>query len=143
MTTKIVLGLALLNFAALQPWAHESLWLVPSSNHEQTFAYGSERHNQWVNRHGHLALVIEFTNDPYVDRINPRQYDDFEFEFPSIRLGADHQTFYYYPPHRDRVAVAVNKGILRGIILVPTSSMTIQKVHGMVTIFLMVRPTGN
>ena len=137
---KVALTLAFLNLLfAGRTQARENLWLVPSSNHEQTFAYGSERHHQWINRNGHLALYIEFTNDPYVDRINIRQYDDFEFEFPLVRVGVDGRTFYFRPPHGSMVPVATTRP-WQGINLLPSSFMIIQKIHGRVTIILNIQP---
>ncbi len=118
--------------------AEEGHWVVPSSNQEQTYAYGSESHHQWINRSGHLALYVEFTNDPYVDRINTRQYDDFEFEFPSIRLGADGRTFYLRPFHEAAVPVAAKRSG-QGIGLLASSLMTVRKVHGIVTIILSIK----
>ena len=55
----------------------------------------------------HLAVLIDFTNDPYVDNDNPRQYDNFTFDFPQIKLGADGHTFYYLTPEGRSLPVAV------------------------------------
>ena len=81
--------------------ASAHLVVVSSPTHGQTFAYGSEQHQAWCARgpDRHLALTTEFTNDPYVDRNNPRQFDDFIFDFPDVRLGADGRTFYYHRRH--------------------------------------------
>jgi hypothetical protein len=115
-------------------------WLIPSANSEQTFAYGSERHRQWIVRNGHLALVMEFTNDPYVDKIETRQFDDFEFEFPNVRRGFDGKTFYFRPNHQTAIPVAsIRPGL--GLTLLPTSSVIVQKVHGLITILLVVIPS--
>lgn len=126
---------------ALPASAH--IYVIPSPTHEQTFAYGSERHQQWLTRgpDRHLALSTEFTNDPYVDRTNPRQYDDFTFDFPAVRLGADGHTFYYHAPNGHVVAVAKRyKGFLGldDVRLLDTSSLLIKEPHGYLTLALVV-----
>ena len=125
----------------LRPARPTRLWEVPSPNHAQTFAYGSERHRAWIDARGHLAVVMNFTNDPYVDQISPRQYDDFTFDFPGVVLGKDGRTFYYHPPGTGRsVAVAVIKPGLfgPGVELLPSSFLAVQKSHGLLSLNLLV-----
>jgi hypothetical protein len=123
--------------------ARAHLYLIPSPTHEQTFAFGSERHQQWLvaGSDRHLALATEFTNDPYVDRTNPRQYDDFTFDFPSVRLGADGRTFYCHAPGGRLVPVAVRyRGFLglEEVRLLGTSELLMKKPHGYLTLVLLV-----
>jgi len=122
-------------------------WVVKSPTHEQTFSYGSERHRQWITQgpERHLALSVEFTNDPYVDRIEPRQYDDFIFDFPEITLGKDGRTFYYHAPGGRSIPVASRHPGFLGIEeikLLDTSLLVIQKPHGYLSleIFVSSRP---
>ena len=127
--------------ASLTASAH--LYVIPSPTHEQTFTYGSERHQQWMTsgRDKHLALSTEFTNDPYVDRSNPRQYDDFTFDFPDIRLGADGHTFYYHAPNGQVVPVAKrSEGFLglEEVRLLDTTVLVMKKPHGYLTLALVV-----
>jgi hypothetical protein len=140
---KIVLaGLALaLGFPTI---AAAHLYLASSPTHEQTFAYGSERHQAWIvsGPGHHLALAAEFTNDPYVDRVNPRQYDDFTFDFPAIRLGVDGKTFFYHSPRGQPVPVAErHKGLfgLDEVRLLPNAELLIQKPHGYLSVELLLR----
>jgi hypothetical protein len=124
-------------------------WVVPSPNHGQTFAFGSEQHRQWitVGRDRHLALSVEFTNDPYVDRTEPRQYDDFIFDFPSVTLGRDGRTFFYHAPGGRLVPVAVRHAGLFGIEavdLLPSATLVMHKPHGFVSLELVVdAPASN
>jgi hypothetical protein len=136
----LVLGACLLA-APLTASAHA--YLIPSPTHEQTFAYGSERHQQWMTSGSdrHLALATEFTNDPYVDRIEPRQYDDFTFDFPSVRLGADGRTFFYHAPNGRSVPVAERSAGFLGleeVRLLDTSSLVVAKPHGYLSLLLIV-----
>jgi hypothetical protein len=129
-------------FATAMPsLAH--LYMVASPTHEQTFAYGSERHQAWMTRGAdrHLALSAEFTNDPYVDRIETRQYDDFIFDFPNVRLGADGRTFYYRAPGGRTVAVAERyRGFLGldEVRLLDNAVLIMKKPHGYLTLNLLV-----
>lgn len=123
--------------------AFAHVYVISSPTHEQTFAYGSERHQAWAMRgpDRHLALNTEFTNDPYVDRSNPRQYDDFVFNFPNVRLGADGVTFYYHAPNGRRVPVATRHKDFLGISeihLLDGSQLYIKKPHGYLTLGLVV-----
>lgn len=129
--------------AALPAAAAPRLYVVPSPTHEQTFAFGSERHQQWLARgtDHHLALAAEFTNDPYVDRINIRQYDDFLFDFPDIRLGPDGRTFYYHAPNGREVAVAERHPGFLGVNevdLLPGSLLLMRSPHGYLSLSLLV-----
>jgi hypothetical protein len=123
--------------------ASAHVYVIPSPTHEQTFTYGSERHRQWMTRgpDRHLALSIAFTNDPFVDRTDPRQYDDFIFDFPDVRLGADGHTFYYHSSHGHVVAVAKRyKGFLglETVRLLNTSFLVMKQPHGYLTLALVV-----
>jgi hypothetical protein len=127
--------------APLTAGAH--IYLIPSPTHEQTFAFGSERHQQWltIGHDRHLALHTEFTNDPYVDRTNPRQYDDFTFDFPDVRLGTDGRTFYYHAPNGRTVPVAIRYRSFLGLMdvrLLDTSSLLMKEPHGYLTLELLV-----
>jgi hypothetical protein len=117
--------------------ARAETWDVPSPDQNQTFAYGSERSRQWFAQGGHLALAIHFTNDPYVDTINFRQYDDFVFNFPNLTLGKDGKTFFFHPAQNRPIPVAVKRGLL-GTSLLPSSYLSVSKVHGLVTLTLVV-----
>lgn len=90
------------------PLAEAHAYVVKSPEHHQTFAYGSERHHEWIARgpDRHLALSLEFTNDPYVDRTEPRQYDDCILDFPTVLLGSDGRTFYYHDANGRSIAIA-------------------------------------
>jgi hypothetical protein len=118
-------------------------YVVPSPTHGQTYAFGSERNQQWLARgpDHHLALAAEFTNDPYVDRINPREYDDFTFDFPDIRLGRDGRTFYYHASNGRLVPVAQrHSGFLglQDISLLPGSLLLVEKPHGYLSLSLLI-----
>ena len=113
----------------------QNVWTVPSPNHEQTFAYGSEQNRVWTTRGSdqHLAVLLNFTNDPFVDRSNPREYDNFIFHFPAVRLGSDGRTFYYHAPDGHSIPVAERRPDFFGITevkLLPTSYLAVNKPHG-------------
>jgi len=138
-----ILRLAAVLLAMVPLAASARLFVVASPTHEQTFAYGSERHQQWMTRgpDRHLALSAEFTNDPYVDKVNPRQYDDFIFDFPDIRLSRDGRTFYYHPAHGNPVSVAERHAGLFGlesIHLLDHADLVIRKPHGLLSLVLIV-----
>jgi hypothetical protein len=123
------------------------LILVISPTHRQTFAYGSERHQAWLARGDdrHLALSAEFTNDPYVDQVNPRQYDDFIFDFPDVRLGTDGRTFYYHRAGGRPVAVARRFRDFLGIDevkLLPNAELVIKSPHGYLSLNLLMDDEG-
>jgi hypothetical protein len=127
-------------FFGLQPLpaAEAHLWEISSPEHEQTFAYGSERSRAWEQRGNHLVLFIHFTNDPYVNIDEPRLYDDFSFDFPNVTLGPDHRTFYYHPGKGTAVPVAARQPGLFGeeIRLLPSSFLVTNKPHGWLTLTL-------
>jgi hypothetical protein len=118
-------------------------WSVPSPDHEQTFAYGSENHRAWVERgrDRHLVLLLDFTNDPYVDQNHPRQYDNFSFSFPGVRMGKDGRTFYYHTSDGRLIPVASRDPGFLGIDeikLLPNASLSIEKPHGYLSLTLLV-----
>jgi hypothetical protein len=130
-------------FVAAPLAASAHAYIITSPTHEQTFAYGSEGHQAWVMRghDRHLALDTEFTNDPYVDRLSPRQYDDFTFDFPNVRLGADGRTFYYHAPNGRTVPVAERYHGFLGleeVRLLDRSSLLMKRPHGYLTLALVV-----
>jgi hypothetical protein len=115
-------------------------WEISSPEHEQTFAFGSERDRQWMVLGNHLGIAIHFTNDPYVDVDNPRRYDDFTFDFPSVTLGPDGRTLYYHPEKGRPVPVAtVSPGFLgTEVHLLPNSCLIVEKPHGLLNLTLVV-----
>jgi hypothetical protein len=120
------------------------VWQVTSPDHAQTFTYGSEQSRIWVTRGAdrHLALLLNFTNDPYVDRSSPREYDNFIFNFPGITLGPDGHTYYYRASNGRSLPVAAKRSGFLGvdeIKLLPTSYLAIKKPHGYLTLTLMIR----
>jgi hypothetical protein len=128
-------------FLPLLASAH--LFVVSSPTHGQTFTYGSVQQQAWIVRgpDRHLALRTEFTNDPYVDRDNPRQFDDFTFDFPQVRLGADGRTFYYQSPGNHPIAVAQRYKDFLGIDeirLLDTAELVVGKPHGYLSLHLLV-----
>jgi hypothetical protein len=139
---RLFLALAAFGFVALQPvGAH--IWEIASPDHEQTFTFGSERGRQWVDAQGRLAVIIHFTNDPYVNEDNPRRYDDFTFDFPDVTLGPDGKTFFYRPSgQRAAIRVAVKRPGLFGdeVRLLPSSFLVVDKPHGLLSLTLLVSP---
>jgi hypothetical protein len=140
---KTILRLLALGALAAPTVASAHLYIVASPTHEQTFAYGSEQHQAWVmrGRDRHLAVVTEFTNDPYVDRIEPRQYDDFTFDFPNVRLGADGRTFYYRTPGGRSIPVAERYNGFLGldeVRLLDNAVLIIKSPHGYLALNLLV-----
>ena len=120
------------------------VWTVPSPDHGQTFAYGSEQSRVWTTRgrDHHLALLLNFTNDPYVDRSNPRQYDYFTFNFPNVTLGADGRTFYYRTTDGRSLPVAAKREDFFGIDetkLLPNSILVVKSPHGYLSLTLVVQ----
>jgi hypothetical protein len=115
-------------------------WKISSPDHEQTFAYGTEQSRvltAW-GRDKHLAVLLSFTNDPYVDRQNPRQYDNFTFSFPSIMLGKDDQTFYFHAPDGRLIPVAKKHPVFVGsdVRLLPNATLLVNKPHGYLTLMI-------
>lgn len=132
LAIAVVLALALIPVRA---FAYE----ITSPSHAQTFTFGSERGRQWLNVNGHLAVLLHLTNDPYVSREEPRQYDDFTFDFPNVRLGSDGRTFYYQPPGKGNpVPIAVRRPGFLGddIDLLPNAELLIEKPHGYLTLHI-------
>ena len=140
----LVFGLAVLLAPRALAAAERHAWVVKSPTHEQTYAYGSERHQAWMARGDdrHLALSTEFTNDPYVDKIELRQYDDFVFDFPAITLGRDGHTFYYHSPGGRSIPVAVRHPGFLGIDevrLLDNTFLLVEKPHGYLSLSLIVQ----
>lgn len=139
-----VLGLALVAWLSIATSAQaytRHFWRVASPDHEQTFAYGSETKRVWAawGHDRHLVLLLNFTNDPYVDRQNPRQYDNFTFSFPNVTLGKDGRTFYYHTSDGRSVPVARKSPDFLGvdeIHLLPNASLVVEKPHGYLSLFL-------
>lgn len=120
------------------------IWSVTSPDHEQTFAYGSEQSRVWATRGAdkHLALRLNFTNDPYVDRNNPREYDNFTFNFPEIRLGVDGHTYYYRTSDGRSLPVAVSRSDFFGIDeikLLNSSYLVVKKPHGYLSLTIVIQ----
>jgi len=128
-----------LAFALAAPaFAKDYSWKIASPDHEQTYAFGSETHRAWQNWNGHLALLLTFTNDPFVDRDNPRQWDNFRFDFPGVRLGSD-GTFYYQTSDGRRIQVArIRPGFLGfdEVHLLPNAEVIVLRPHGCITVYL-------
>lgn len=122
----------------------QHVWELTSPDHNQTFAYGTEQNRVWVTRgkERHLALLLSYTNDPFVDRNNPRQYDNFTFNFPNVKLGSDGHTYYYRTPDGRSLPVAVKRSDFLGIDeikLLPSSYLVIKKPHGYLTLTLVIQ----
>ncbi len=124
----------------------DSFWKITSPDHAQTFAFGTETNRVWRSWNGHLALLLDYTNDPFVDRTNPRQYDDFRFDFPMIRIGADGRTFYYHASDGRSIPIASKRPGLFGVEevrLLPNANLVISKPSGYITVYLDVfEPNG-
>ena len=137
-----LLGLAACAWFSLMPAARaDGYWRVESPDHEQTFSYGSEQNRVWTERgpDRHLAVLLQFTNDPFVDRDHPREVDNFTFAFPRVTLGKDGRTFYYHTPEGRRIPVAEKRKDFLGINeikLLPTAGLIVNRVHGYLTLTL-------
>ena len=140
-----MLGLMILSasfFFGLSAQADAShFWQVVSPDHEQTWAYGSEQNRVWAERgrDRHLVVLMEFTNDPFVDRQNPREYDNFSFAFPGVTLGKDGRTFYYRTPEGRSIPIAAKRADFFGINeihLLPNASLNVNKPHGFLSLSL-------
>ena len=125
--------------------AQASTWEVTSPDRGQTFAYGSERQEEWIAKGHHLAVALNFTNDPYVDQDSPRQEDAFLFNFSSVRLGPDGRTFYYHSPSGETVPVAIKGSGFLGteLRLLPSSSLSVRKSHGLLTLTLFISTSSS
>lgn len=121
----------------------DGYWRIPSPDHEQTFAYGTEQSRVWVERgrDRHLAVVLNFTNDPYVDQDFPRQYDNFIFAFPGVTLGKDGRTFFYHAADGRRIPIADKQADFLGIDeikLLPNAFLVVDKPHGYLSLAIAV-----
>jgi hypothetical protein len=122
----------------------QHFWSVASPDHEQTFAYGTEQRRAWAaqGRDSHLVLLLDFTNDPYVDDDNPRRYDNFTFAFPNVALGKDGHTFFYHAPDGRPIPVASKRPGFLGIDeikLLPNTCLRVTKPHGYLTVSLLIQ----
>ena len=143
---RIPFGLAALACSCawllLSPLARaDGYWQVESPDHEQTFAYGMEQNRVWAERgtDRHLAVLMQFTNDPFVDRDHPRETDNFTFSFPGVRLGRDGRTFYYRAPGGQEIPVATKRRDFLGIPeikLLPSAQLTVERPHGYLSLAL-------
>ena len=121
--------------------AQADVFRVTSPDHGQTFAYGTET-NRALEERGrdrHLVVMLNYTNDPYVDRNNPREYDSFTFAFPGITLARDGHTFAYRTPKGRVIPVADKHPAFLGIDqirLLPNAVLIVRKPHGYVTVVL-------
>jgi len=139
--------LAALTLLALFAWgspaqARQTIWRVISPDHGQTYAYGSEVRQSWamLGPDHHLALYAKYSNEPYAEGAG-RRYDDFTFNFPQIKLGSDGQTFFYHASNGSNLLVARKKPGFLGIPeikLLPTAYLVPQKIHGYVTMTLVI-----
>jgi hypothetical protein len=114
-------------------------WKVVSPDHEQTYAYGTETNRVWKNWNGHLALLLTFSNDPFVDRQNPRELDNFRFDFPNVRIGSGGHTFYYHTNDGRSIPVAMIRSGFLGfdeVRLLPSASAVVSRPHGYITVYL-------
>ena len=135
----LILAVSLLASPAHAQTQH--FWRVYSPEHDQTFAYGSEQNRVWLQwgPDRHLVLMLKYTNDPYVDRNNPRLYDTFFFPFPAITLGKDGHTFYYRTPSGRLIPVAAKRPDFFGVNevkLLPDAVVVVEKPHGYLTVRL-------
>lgn len=122
--------------------AKQHVWYVVSPDHGQTFTYGTEQSRVWATwgRDRHLALQLNYTNDPFVSRTEAREYDNFIFNFPTILLGKDGRTFYLHTKDGRSIPVATKQEAFLGteIKLLPNAEVQIKKPHGYLTVTLMV-----
>ena len=144
LVAALLAGIGSLAFATTPARAFtQHVWMVTSPDHGQTFTYGTEQRRSWtaLGRDHHLALYLDYTNDPYVGWNEPRQYDYFTIEFPTIKLGPDGHTFYFHTSDGRSLPVATRKAGFLGIPevkLLPSSHLTIRKPHGYLTVTLMI-----
>jgi hypothetical protein len=114
-------------------------WQLTSPDHAQTFSFGTETNRVWKGWGGRLLLLLDFTNDPHVDRDNPRSYDSFRFDFPGVRIGADGRTFYYHASDGRLIPVAEKKAGFLGIEeikLLSNANVVVSRPHGYITVYL-------
>jgi len=121
------------------------VYRVASPDHEQTFAYGTEQGRSWMQRSRTLVAIMKFTNDPFVDRNNPRQYDMFFFSFPQVVLDRDGHLFYYRTPKGREIPVAAKTSGFLGIPeikLLPNAELVVRKPHGYLSLSLEIVDPG-
>ena len=138
--TALIFG-AWLPFNALAQDDADHVWHISSPDHEQTFVYGMEANRVWKQWGHHLALLLNYTNDPFVDRSNPREYDNFRFDFPQVRMGNDGHTFYFHASDGRLIPVAQKRPGFLGIDqvqLLPNASLIIDRPHGYLSLTLLV-----
>lgn len=119
------------------------VWSITSPDHEQTFTYGTEQSRVWATRghDRHLAVLLNFTNDPYVGWSEPRQYDNFTFNFPSVTMGKDGRTYYFHAPNGRAIPVATKWNDFFGVDetkLLPNAKLVVEKPHGYLTLTIVV-----
>ena len=145
MVKRFLPGFALAAWLFVAPSVQAAdSWRVTSPDHEQTFAYGSETNRVWAERgrDRHLAVLLNFTNDPFVDRQNIRQYDNFTFSFPGVTLAKDGRTFCYHTPDGRSIPVASKRADFLGINeirLLPNASLIVEQLHGYLSLVLSVQ----
>jgi hypothetical protein len=125
--------------------ATDHFWKLVSPDHEQTFAFGTETNHVWRLWGGHLALLLTFTNDPYVSVDYPRRWDNFRFDFPNVRIGSDGRTFYYHTKGGRRIPVAIIRPGFLGeqVRLLPNATDVVSRPSGYITVYLnVIDPDG-
>ena len=137
------IGLVLITLFLLVPITNlrADVYRVISPDHGETFAYGMEQNRVLAERgpDRHLVLLLNYTNDPFVDRDNPRQYDNFTFSFPGVTRARDGHTFTYRTPKGRIIPVADKHPGFLGIDqirLLPNAVLIVRKPHGYVTVIL-------
>jgi hypothetical protein len=136
----LAIGLGSLAFIAAAGRLPAGGIVLASPDHEQTWTSGTEARRAWGQSGNHLVLYLDFTNDPYVDRENPRQYDSFTFSFPQVRVGRNGHVFYARHGGRD-VPVAVRSPDALGVNevhLLPNSELLVAHPHGYLSLALQV-----
>lgn len=119
--------------------AKNYFWQLTSPDHGQTWAYGTENNRAWKLWGGHLALLVTYTNDPFVDWQNPRQWETFRFDFPRVRIGSDGRTFHYHTADGRSIAVAaIRPGFLgiKEVKLLPNANAVVNTRGGYLTAYL-------
>jgi len=129
-------------FVNIPARATQHIWEVTSTNHGQTYAYGSEQSRAWkmLSPNNHLALFTTYTNEPFANGSNIR-YDTFTFNFPQVKMGSDGETFFYHASNGLNLPVAAKRPGFLGISqikLLPTAFLRVRKVHGYLTMTLIV-----
>lgn len=140
----IIIAVAL-GWLGISPALEARTLFIVSPDHAQTFVFGTETQRAWteIGPHKRLGLILHYTNDPYVDRDNPRRYDSFIFSFPSVELGADGRAFYYRAPGGHLVPVARKRPDLFGfdeIKLLPNARVEVNSPDGFLSVTIVVFP---